>query len=381
MGHGPRRQRRRACSGRTESGRPSSHRLRPRVRHLPCRELRARQSLSAVRRARPSARSTRRPHRPRAAVGLRQRRRRRASPAPPLRSIARCRCDHRPRQPRRHLSHSPQHAFRAADVHAGSGRPTRSAADSGSLAPTISSATATRGRPITLTRAFIQRLSGEDDLGIPELTTRARLRHRRAHRRVGAAARRRAGLVRASSAASSMRATTVTPSGARTGARRCPSHRRGQADRPVPRVAGPVPPRARSRRRDATSDPAAGPPGLSRRRQRHQSPHADRRHRPRPRGDHAHAVLPEDPAPAGGAARPLRAAQQLRRQLSDSPASEHPRDRRARLEAARSGRPGRDIRPSIDSARCQSRLPAPRRGSRKWRSTRSCRRSARVSMD
>ena len=34
-----------------------------------------------------------------------------------------------------------------------------------------SATAAAAGRPITLTRAFIQRLSGEDDLGIPELTT------------------------------------------------------------------------------------------------------------------------------------------------------------------------------------------------------------------
>ena len=235
----------------------------------------------------------------------------------------------------------------------------------------------TAARTITLTRAFVEHLSGADDLGIPELSTPRDLDDCRTHQRLHAAARHETGwcvqFSRELNASDDRRCVCDVHRSLRRAA-----DRRGQADRPVSRLARPVPAPAGSASHDAPRASAAGAARVSRRGQRHQPAHTHRGHHPVTGRHDTHALLPEDATPDGRTAHPVRAAQQLRCELPHSTASEHPRHRHADVASAGTGDSRGTMRSSSGSARCPHHSHEKRRRSRRWRNTRSCRPSARM---
>ena len=108
---------------------------------------------------------------------------------------------------------------------------------------------------------------------------------------------------------------------------------------------------------------------VSRRGERGKPPDAHRSHRSSPCRHHAYALLPPHAAPAPQSARPVRAAQQLCRELSRSPSREHARDRLARLPPAGSGHSRPAIHSLCVSRHVSRRSPMPPGRPRRWRST------------
>ena len=167
LGHGSRRQRRTRRSCRPQARGAPARRLRTRRGYLSSGKPGARQPLPALRRARVAAHATGRPYRTRSAVRYPLGFRCCTAATAPLRS-GRHRLNRGARQSQRHLPYSSQPAVRSPHGH---GRP----ADERSCVPVWDSA---RGRPggtgscspaCRHSRPLLARVSGDDDLGIPEI--------------------------------------------------------------------------------------------------------------------------------------------------------------------------------------------------------------------
>ena len=292
----------------------------------------SRQPLSAVRRTRRGAHSTRRAHRPGAALRPRDRPRQREAPAPAARRL-RCRRHRGLRQPARRVSDSPQRALPARHRHE------RATHNSGGLSARRTGPGGPRGgrrclraQPSPSRPALLLRISGTD-LALPDLRSPLDL----------AIVERCASLFPALGEARGW--------GARFGRELNVSDDReafGSPRRGLPVVEGkhidPFAVRladtrwsiALARGRTSPRHPARAPTArLSRRGGRVQPPHADRGH---PSGRlrlDAHGLLPQDAAADRRTAFSLRPLQQLRPELPGEAPRQHARHDRGRGAAAR----------------------------------------------